>query len=379
MSQQQIIYHDSNGMGCDPELFLATKDGKIIGAEKVIPAHGLTTGTATSKIILDGVQVEFNPRPSHCRPYLGDELRATFTKLRAHLKTLGTVEASFRTVVEIDKAELDSLSDKAKQLGCAPSNNLYDQNAAVTVSGDTYNKRSAGGHIHLDLSSISVGAHIASCQIDLRKYAEELVPLHDCFVGLPSVFIDRDPLAPERRKVYGRAGEYRLPCYGLEYRTLSNFWLRSYQLMSLVFGLSRLAIATLGTKYYVKPEKTGRNGWDAPGVLMNAVDLGLVRDAINQNDIALAKRAFDPVKQFIREHVPNYTNYGVHTQDIEAFEHFCKRIEDKGLEYWFPQDPVEHWCKLPHTHGAIGSEAFFAQHVRADMTGETSPFRGPVY
>ena len=71
------------------------------------------------------------------------------------------------------------------------------------------------------------------------------VKILDIVVGNTCVIMDRAPSQVERRKVYGRAGEYRLPAHGIEYRTLSNFWLRSYQLTHLVFSLARFAINIL--------------------------------------------------------------------------------------------------------------------------------------
>lgn len=44
----------------------------------------------------------------------------------------------------------------------------------------------------------------------------------DLCVGVPSVLYDTDTF---RRTLYGRAGSFRLPKYGVEYRTLSSYML----------------------------------------------------------------------------------------------------------------------------------------------------------
>ena len=382
---ENVIYH-TVVLGCDPELFFEDSKGRIVGAEKVIPETGLSSvgnGLPASyqewgsdkALILDGVQIELNPAPSHCRANLGNSIQASFRTLRKHLAGMNEIRASFKTVVEVDKEELQSLSDKAKILGCAPSNNLYDKNASISVDPTIYRKRSAGGHIHIGLKSAIYNLS------HLMDHREELVPLLDTLVGLPSVLIDRDPEAVERRKVYGRAGEYRLPDHGLEYRTLSNYWLRSYQLFSFVMGMTRLAVCVLGTKYINDapgdgtywPRPTGKM-WDAPSRLLEKVDLELVREAINKNDLVLAKRAFTPVKEFIKDHVRGIYS-GLQSTDIANFEFFCQKVEEEGIEFWFPQDPIEHWSNMPEGHHYTGWESFLTKHVEKIRTGLKSTFK----
>ena len=53
----------------------------------------------------------------------------------------------------------------------------------------------------------------------------------DFFLGLPSVLYDADT---ERRKLYGKAGAMRYKPYGVEYRTLSNAWLKNKNRMKQV-------------------------------------------------------------------------------------------------------------------------------------------------
>jgi hypothetical protein len=51
--------------------------------------------------------------------------------------------------------------------------------------------------------------------------AMDIVRCLDTVIGLQSLFLDE---GKERRKLYGRAGCMRKKPYGLEWRTLSNFW-----------------------------------------------------------------------------------------------------------------------------------------------------------
>ena len=56
-------------MGCDPEIFFTTQEGKVVGAEKVIGDKGLYDPNTRAlqnghQVVLDGVQAELHPHPS---------------------------------------------------------------------------------------------------------------------------------------------------------------------------------------------------------------------------------------------------------------------------------------------------------------------------
>jgi hypothetical protein len=345
--QDQVLRLVSPTLGCDPELFL-TQKGKVIGAEKVIPELGLSA--PYSKVVLDGIQVELNPMASTCRQSLAYGLGQAFLALHTQLAKMDKIEASFHQIVEVDQSELDSLSDKAKLLGCAPSLNAYDATATIGVDPNTYKKRSAGGHIHLGLTSYT----------NLMKHRERLVPLLDILVGNTSVLIDRDPGNAERRQVYGRAGEHRLPAHGLEYRTLSNFWLRGYPLMSGMFGLARLACDVLANTLSVNA--AGRSHYiEAEPDLLAAVDLEAIRRAIDTNDLALAKENWKPVRDYLYKHTQHYGS-GIYGGNLNAFDHFIEVIDEKGLNAWFPKDPMVAWCAERMT--SVGWENFLSTKVR---------------
>lgn len=369
---QNII---SVNFGCDPEIFLA-KGGQVIGAERVIPEEGLNVPTRGSNnydlkdegrkgIVLDGVQVELNPKPSNCRGLLGNELAAAFKALKKHLATLDGISASFTQVVEVDPKELEGLSAKAKALGCQPSENIYNSYATVGIDGTTNGQRSAGGHIHLGLAG------------DLHKHRERLVVLLDVLLGNTSVLIDRNPLNAQRRKNYGRAGEYRLPTHGLEYRTLSNFWLRAWPLTSGVLGISRLAVNVLASSLY--GEFKG-----AEEILLRSVDIEAIQHAINTNDVKLAKQNYKVVRDYLAAHTLNCTT-GLVSRNLEAFDFFISKIDTDGIEYWFAEDPMDHWTKtyfhtISHTRmqdGAqVGWESFLARVGTEMKTGNHEAYFG---
>lgn len=359
-----LPYSRNVTLGCDPEFFFTGSKGETTGAEKVLPKDGITytRGTDarhldgmhtaigdTSRIVIDGVQAELNPRPNPCRANLGNEIGACFRSLKKTLEDKG-MKVSFAPVVKVSRKEMNSLSDQSKIFGCAPSTNVYakESESKILVDPKKYLKRSAGGHVHL-------GAE-RGCDAIVKalKNVEVLVPMLDAIVGNTCVLIDRDPNNAERRKNYGRAGEHRVKEYGMEYRTLSNFWLQSYQLMSLVMGLSRLAV-------HIVAYSTKENDYVA--AIMKAVDQKDIVKAINENDFALAYDNFMKIEAILLDATGTHSeDYPFTRPNIDAFHFFIS----KGVNHWFKEDPFQHWLAIPEGHGT-GWETFLKYTISAEM------------
>lgn len=256
-------------LGCDPEFFFS-RGGRIIGAEKVLPEQGIDT--PFGKIIIDGIQGELNPNPSDDPHVLADNVLNSFRELR---KVLSGAELDFSQTVTIKKAEMDTLSEKSKQFGCSPSLNTSG-GGAIDIDASKYLKRSAGGHIHIGHGgNEEIKSILANTQI--------IVPLLDIIVGNTCVLIDRDRGNIERRKIYGKASEYRLPPHGLEYRTLSNFWLKDKKTMVYVFELVQRAVNEAGN-------------WDK---FFKCVNMKEIRTAINTNNYKLADKNYQKIKHLL--------------------------------------------------------------------------------
>lgn len=120
----------------------------------------------------------------------------------------------------------------AKEAGCQPDICVYRMQLMMGELSPSKqiaesNFRSCGGHIH-------IGHEI------LQQDGPEsvfLIYLMDLFLGLPSIFIDVDPTSPERRTLYGQAGRFREKEYGIEYRSLGNFWLSSPKFVELIYDI----------------------------------------------------------------------------------------------------------------------------------------------
>jgi hypothetical protein len=369
-------------LGCDPELFVTTEVGKlrkrksVVGSELIVPPNGITVNTfgnaGAPHIVRDGVQVELHPPANWCRANISNYLQSIFRELDMRVANASNrlgmkLSIDFSSVVKMSKGDLAKLSPDCQRLGCKPSKNIYDRKP-IQKDGTKYLVRSGSGHVH-------IGAIIH----DVRR----LVHLLDVLVGNTCVLVDRDPFAVERRKSYGLAGEYRTPAHGLEYRTPSNFWLHNYKLMSMVFGMTKLAYYISATEAWANSSAytTARAAFDtaqfmldAEEQLMKRVDLAKIERAINTSDFDLALSNYNEmVKPFLS--LINSGQNGIQNDTIDDFSFFVDTIRKAELDgnkqplsVWFPEDPLTHWKTKPEGHGT-GFEAFLVGDVRRKRQG----------
>ncbi len=349
------IYDRSPMLGCDPEFFFKIK-GKVIGSEKILPKDGLVCAPQ-SKFIIDGVQAELNPRPNACRANLANEIKACFAALDAKLKKdKSTCVADFSRTVKISRRNLMELDEQSRKFGCAPSKNVYKESGGIKidkVNPAQYRTRAAGGHIHIGMDSYNSKSLLRA----LKEDYERTVIMLDLICGNTCVLVDPDKSNKVRRKLYGRAGEFRQPAHGLEYRTLSNFWLTSYPLMSLSFGLARMAVNMMA-------DDTSHETFFKE--FTSRVKADDVHKAINENNFKLAYKNFKAIEDLILE-VTNATDrYPIHKGNMKEFHYFVDRVQNDGLEYWFKDNPMTHWIKIYEAH--IGGFSDYLQSdVRNDM------------
>jgi hypothetical protein len=366
MVRQLPFYHGIN-LGCDPEIFLSKKvrgRDSIVPSDAIIPREGLKCGMG--QIVQDGIQVEIHPIATPCRANTSNYLQACFRILDARIKEadkqpgLETLKADFRQVIKLTKGEMSRLLPSQKELGCMPSLNAYGRKH-IQKDGSKYMIRSAAGHIHIGTDMFVSNDH--------GVYdTAHVVRILDVLVGNTAVMIDMDPLAAERRKVYGRAGEYRLPKHGLEYRTLSNFWLQDYKLMSLMFGLVKFALKVAQSKNTKRMMSfnTGRpyEGHDFDSDLMSRVDLTLIEKAINTNDPILARSNYE---QWVRPFIAGIEcEHGLSHDTLGEMDYFLDTIKEQGLLKWFSGDPLKHWVTKPEGH-ETGWESFLKGQVRVEL------------
>lgn len=217
----ELIAVDGNGI---PRSVIGLIDGTKSNPSKT--EHGW--------IQVDNVLVEFNSSPVDLVEGGENEfvksVHSVLDDVSNHLAVHGLSYVALGSA-EYEEEELSHPS--ALIAGCEPDFDIWvlAVNEKPNISSSPL--RTAGGHIHV---SFEGGNELA-----------EVVPAvkaMDAFLGLPSLFLDKDQ---RRRSLYGKAGCFRTKEYfpgvhGIEYRSLSNFWVGNKALTEWVYKATKEAM-----------------------------------------------------------------------------------------------------------------------------------------
>lgn len=238
-------------LGSDPEILLQNAEGKMTSVIGLIN-HGkwnpLQIADMPQGFTLqeDNVAIEYGIPPAASAEEFIAHIKAVLERSKEWLPGLTFSNLSC-AVYPDDQLE----HPLARTFGCEPDLNAWTRKWNPKPCADNPNLRSAGGHIHVET--------------DENPY--EVGCLMDVFLGVPSVLMDTQT---ERRKFYGRPGAIRKKSYGVEYRTLSNFWIFQDRLIQWAWDNTARAVGSI-----------------------NKLDLealsGPVQECINNSDVSLAK------------------------------------------------------------------------------------------
>lgn len=200
-------------IGADPELFLQTIQGKMISAvgriggskEKPLPLP--VEGCAIQE---DNVSAEFNIPPCASLLEFQRHIKYVVSYLDDKAQEMGLLLARHVASHSFDPDQLESWQSQV--FGCEPDLNVWTGRENPRPYSPDYNLRSCGGHVHV---GTDLDPNLVIRSMDLH-------------LGVPSISLDEDI---HRRELYGKAGSYRRKPYGAEYRTLSNFWIWSDELI----------------------------------------------------------------------------------------------------------------------------------------------------
>lgn len=210
-------------VGCDPEVFV--KQGGIFkSAFNLIKGDKKNPQKVRSGAVqVDGMALEFNIDPADSEDKFLFNVNDVFTQMKLMVPTYDVVVSS---VAHFDPDHLRAQPAEALELGCDPDYNAWTGNTNPRPDGNRP-MRTASGHIHIGFTedqNIEDMGH--------KHRANMVAKQLDFYLGLASLEYDPDK---ERREMYGKAGAVRYKTYGVEYRTLSNAWLRSEQLTRWVY------------------------------------------------------------------------------------------------------------------------------------------------
>jgi len=255
-------------LGCDPELFLENE-------LEIISAEGLVGGTKKFPREVEGypghfvqednIMVEFNIPPTNVLQDFTDSIK----NMLEYIEGVANIQG-FKTS-KLASGKINPLflnTPQAKTIGCEPDFNVYseEQNPIIEINE---NFRSCGGHIHVGYPNSN------------EETSAKIIKAMDITLGLNSLLLDKDD---NRRKYYGKAGSFRFKSFGLEYRTLSNFWIFSDDLIKWAFE---------GTFYALQLVKSG--------IIDNLSDsfFKKVENTINTNNKKEVKNLLNTVKETI--------------------------------------------------------------------------------
>lgn len=231
-------------LGADPELFVGNSQG-------IVPVCGLIGGNKENPIQVnkphllqprdsignfayqeDGVAYEFNvPAVTTYEQ---------FTRNLHMMLELVDYQLAMKNLIRRPESHhkfrpIDLVNPLSRVIGCLSDNSAWgegDGKREPFTADSLGDYRFCGGHLHVQYNYNNVPKKI-------------FVQFMDLFAGLPSIRWDKQG---ERRKFYGQPGIFRDKPYGIEYRTLSNFWLKSsfmreglHRLCASVFDLAELS------------------------------------------------------------------------------------------------------------------------------------------
>ena len=208
-------------VGCDPELFLVTPTGKYIsaigrvGGSKYVPLP-IGQGCAIQE---DNVAVEFNITPAESAEAFVERCTFVLEELTNRMVPHGLLLSLTASKV-FDPDQLRH--PKAKVFGCEPDFNAWTKQENDRPYSKNPHLRTTGGHIH-------IGGVEELDKVQLIRWC-------DVLLGCSSILEDTLEGSKERRELYGKAGSFRPKPYGVEYRTLSPYWLANKESMSTVFN-----------------------------------------------------------------------------------------------------------------------------------------------
>ena len=217
--------------GADPEVFLVDKDGNYVSAigrfsgTKAAPEPIKSLG-ADFAFQVDNVLLEYNiPAVGSGAAWKQAHTRV-LDWLNKHVAAQGL---SIKIDASAEMPEKELIHPLSQVFGCEPDYDAWNMKINSSPKSKNPNLRSAGGHIHVGLPKMT----------PLQKIT--IVRIMDILLGSWATIADPDE---KRKELYGRPGAMRFKDYGLEYRTISNFWLKDVKSINTAYILANHALHT---------------------------------------------------------------------------------------------------------------------------------------
>lgn len=256
-------------LGTDPELFVIGADGKIGSVAGLLGCDKWNQKDLGNGIFLqeDNVLIEYATAPSDSFDHFNSIIKLGIDSCVEALDPLnmGIAAGTSSHVFTLD--ELNSFHKSVFEFGCEPDFNALTGRVNPKPKAANAGLRTAGGHVHLGY------AGLLPEEMGLEQSQAVVGVMCDYFLGLPSLLMDTDD---QRRELYGKAGSIRKKDYGIEYRSLSNFWIFEEAKRRMVWDQAHAVLKTLDGSY----ER-----------LAGLIDPNEIHRIINENDKRAAEKA----------------------------------------------------------------------------------------
>lgn len=250
-------------LGADPEAFVRS------GPFEIAHCIGVLGGSKDApRLVRDGavqednVLFEFNiDATDNCDVFV-ERINSVLEQGRDILRQTG-----LQLVPNVSSHVYDSMEgfpEKAFEFGCTPDYNGLTGEQNPRPSAENLFLRTAGGHVHIGWS------HVAEVT---KQDQGRVIVACDYLLGLHSLLEDDDT---RRRELYGKGGACRYKPYGVEYRTLSNYWIWDRKITKSVAQRAKLA-CIVGTNQLLYDQLTA------------IVTPEVVQQVINDGDVAMAR------------------------------------------------------------------------------------------
>lgn len=332
-------------MGHDAEFEVVDEKGEAVSAHLFFPPkkEPVYTGYRNDPkyhrdcYFRDGTSLEVNtPGGISC---FGHLLGSTIRTLRRAAENLPKgYDLNAVSAYDI-KTDLSAAPPDVFESGCGPVRNAYEGWEEKAAYSDPDSKlRFAGGHIHMS------GWEMDTLRDEKQRadYCSFVTKQLDLYLAVPIIYLGIEGENGKlRRKVYGKAGEYRYQEYtapkedpvsarGLEYRVLGPEWARDIGLAQLTLRMAR-AIGVRAVDLWRKAEE--------PTTLLNEA-----RAAINEGDTTAI---FESPAYQERFHLLLAAGYNISGGRVTV-KHF--KFMRENQEKLFKQMTLHKWAQDAHVN-----------------------------
>lgn len=294
--------------GSDPE-FVLTKGGKYYSAIGIVKNSVYND----NEYYYDNVMAECSIRPSNSKEEAIDTFRDCFKYYAKLVYPYKLVPQASQMYTKDQLSHAD-----AREVGCKGEYCAYRLEPVENKTADRYikktNFRSAGGHVHL-------GQKILQCDGFMQVFTIRML---DLFLGLPLIFIDKDPTAAARRQIYGQAGRHRKPAHGLEYRTPGNYWLISPELVGLVYDTCDFVLDFVQQQrhyelWHVEEDVFTREDW-YNAHKCHGYNIRELRNAIDKTNCQLGKKFLEFIESYLTKDLQKSVSDAINAKHYDFYK-----------------------------------------------------------